>query len=98
MTADIIDLLFKSAPLHDIGRFGISVNTLLKPAQLTSDEFKIMEKHQEFGSDSLLIAEKRLGQNSFLCLAREIALTHHERWDGSGYPAGLKAEAIPLSG
>ncbi|MBT4365366.1 MAG: HD domain-containing protein [Desulfobacteraceae bacterium] len=93
-----IDLLFKSAPLHDIGKVGIQDNILLKPGSLTREEFEEMKKHTFYGSDALLAAEARLGKNSFLHFAREIACSHHEKWDGSGYPEGLKGEDIPVSG
>ncbi|MFM4807699.1 HD domain-containing phosphohydrolase [Aeromonas hydrophila] len=93
-----IDLLFKSAPLHDVGKVGIPDAILLKPGKLTDEEFAIMKRHPQIGADALASAEAQLGSNSFLRLAREISLTHHEKWDGSGYPAGLVGEAIPLSG
>ena len=94
-----IDLLFKSAPLHDIGKVGIPDAILLKPAKLTADEFKIMKTHATLGRDAILAAEEEPGdrENSFLRLASEIAEGHHEKWDGSGYPAGLAGTAIPLS-
>ncbi len=95
---ETIDLLYKSAPLHDIGKVGIPDAILLKPGKLTAAEFEIMKGHAKIGADALRIAEKHLGSNSFLRLAREISLTHHEKWDGSGYPAGLRGEEIPLSG
>ncbi|MEW7864692.1 HD domain-containing phosphohydrolase [Aeromonas diversa] len=95
---DTLDLLFKSAPLHDVGKVGIPDAILLKPGKLTDEEFAIMKRHPQIGADALASAEAQLGSNSFLRLAREIALTHHEKWDGSGYPAGLVGEAIPLSG
>ncbi|MCK5516450.1 MAG: two-component system response regulator [Desulfobulbaceae bacterium] len=93
-----IDLLFKSAPLHDIGKVGVRDNILLKPGKLTSEEFDKMKKHVVYGRDALAIQEKRLGKDSFLSLAREIAETHHEKWDGSGYPQGLAGDDIPISG
>jgi HD-GYP domain-containing protein (c-di-GMP phosphodiesterase class II) len=93
-----IELLYKSAPLHDIGKVGIPDRILLKPGKLTDEEFKIMKTHAELGSRALRVAEKELGKNSFLKFAREIALSHHEKWDGSGYPNQLKGEKIPLSG
>ena len=93
-----IDLLYKSAPLHDIGKVGIPDAILLKPGKLTVEEFEIMKGHAQMGADSLKIAEDQLGSNSFLRLARVIAQNHHEKWDGKGYPAGLSGEAIPLPG
>ena len=93
-----IDLLFKSAPLHDIGKVGIPDAILLKPGKLTDDEFAVMKTHASLGGEALRVAERELGSSSFLRYAREIAETHHEKWDGSGYPRGLKGDAIPLSG
>jgi len=98
LTEENIDLLYKSAPLHDIGKVGIPDNILLKPGELTADEFEIMKNHPALGAQALAVAEGTLGSNSFLHFAREIALTHHEKWDGSGYPAGLRGDAIPISG
>lgn len=95
---ETIELLFKSAPLHDVGKVGIPDAILLKPGKLTDEEFAIMKRHASIGAEALANAESQLGSNSFLRLAREIALTHHEKWDGSGYPNGLKGEAIPISG
>ena len=93
-----IDLLCKSAPLHDIGKVGVSDRILLKPGILTAEEFDEMKKHTVYGRDALLFAEKKLETISFLRCAREIAYTHHEKWNGSGYPEGLRGEEIPLSG
>ena len=93
-----MELLHKSAPLHDIGKVGIPDHILLKPGKLSEDEFEIMKSHTTLGGSSLEIAADRLGTNSFLNLAREIALTHHERWDGKGYPLGIKGDDIPISG
>lgn len=91
-------LLFKSAPLHDIGKVGIPDHILLKPGRLTSEEFEVMKKHTTLGLDALEKAEERLGMDvPFLRLAKQIAYGHHEKWDGSGYPLGLAGEAIPLS-
>jgi len=93
-----INLLFMSAPLHDIGKVGIEDKILLKPGKLDDDEFADMKRHAALGRDALRVAEEKLGQNSFMRHAREIAHSHHEKWDGSGYPQGLAGEAIPLSG
>jgi putative two-component system response regulator len=92
-------MLEKSAPLHDIGKVGIPDRILLKPGRLTEEEFTIMKTHTTIGRDAILAAENRLDDNnSFLRLAREIAYTHQEKWDGSGYPQGLAGTAIPVSG
>lgn len=93
-----IDFLFKSAPLHDIGKVGVPDKILLKPGPLSPEEWQEMKQHAQIGYEALLRAEKELGSSSFLEVAREIALTHHEKWDGSGYPQGLKGEEIPISG
>jgi putative two-component system response regulator len=93
-----IDLLWKSAPLHDIGKVGVSDRILFKSGTLTEQEFNEMKKHTIYGRDALFSAEKKLGAISFLHCAREIAYTHHEKWNGSGYPEGLRGEQIPLAG
>lgn len=98
LTDENIDLLYKSAPLHDVGKVGIPDAILLKPGKLTDDEFVIMKTHARMGADAIAVAERELGGNSFLHYGREIALTHHEKWDGTGYPLGLKGVDIPLSG
>ena len=98
LTSNYIELLYKSAPLHDVGKVGIPDNILLKPGKLTDEEFEVMKGHPEIGAKALSMAEKQLGSNSFLQLAKEISLTHHEKWNGSGYPNGLKGQEIPLSG
>jgi len=93
-----IQMLFKSAPLHDIGKVGIPDRILLKPGKLTHDEFEIMKTHTTLGRDAIEHAERSLGTDvEFLTLAKEIALSHQEKWDGSGYPQGLAGEAIPIS-
>lgn len=93
-----VDLLYKSAPLHDIGKVGIPDSILLKPGKLTDDEFAIMKKHTIYGKSALEKAARDLTDNHFLQFAQEIAFSHHEKWDGSGYPLGLRGKAIPLSG
>ena len=93
-----IELLYKSAPLHDVGKVGVPDAILLKPGKLTDEEFEEIKKHTEYGRDALAVGVRELGENSFLGYAMEIAYSHHEKWDGSGYPLGLKGEKIPLSG
>ena len=95
---DTIKLLFKSAPLHDIGKIGIPDRILLKPGRFTPEEFEIMKTHTTLGRDAIAHAEQQLGMNvDFLRLAKEIAYSHQEKWDGSGYPEGLAGDAIPIS-
>jgi len=99
LSAGTIELLYKSAPLHDIGKVGIPDRILKKPARLEADEFEIMKTHTALGRDAILAAEKSLGSSaSFLSLARDIAWSHHEKWDGSGYPRGLSGDEIPVPG
>ena len=91
-------MIWKSAPLHDIGKVGIPDHILLKPGKLTVEEFLVMKRHPAIGRDALRAAEIRMGSDgSFLGAAKEIAYAHHERWNGTGYPEGLRGEAIPLS-
>ena len=98
LTDAMIALLFKSAPLHDIGKVGIPDAILLKPGKLTDEEFTIMKTHTTLGRDAIVVAEKHLdAPNSFLRYSREIAYSHQEKWDGSGYPQGLSGDAIPVS-
>jgi putative two-component system response regulator len=94
----VIELMFKSAPLHDIGKVGIPDKILLKPGKLDAEEYAIMQTHAELGRRAIDAAERRLSTSTFLTLAKEIAHTHHEKWDGTGYPQGLDGAAIPLSG
>ena len=98
LTDSYIQMLFKSAPLHDIGKIGIPDRILLKPGRFEPAEFEIMKTHTTLGRDVIEHAEELLGmQVEFLSMAKEIALSHHEKWEGSGYPQGLAGEAIPLS-
>lgn len=91
-------MLFQSAPLHDIGKIGIPDRILLKQGRLTPEEYEIMKTHTTLGRDALQRAEERLTTPvSFLHIAKEMAYSHQERWDGSGYPQGLKGNAIPVS-
>lgn len=95
---DTIDFLFRLAPWHDVGKIGVRDDILLKPGKLTVEEFEEMKKHTVLGSNAMLRAERTLQNDSFLRLAYEIALTHQEKWDGTGYPEGRKGEEIPPSG
>jgi putative two-component system response regulator len=95
---EIIDLLFRSAPLHDIGKVGIPDRILLKPGKLDVEEFDIMKTHTTLGHVAIERAKARVGRPiAFLDIAGEIALSHQEKWDGSGYPQGLAGDAIPVS-
>lgn len=98
LTKEYIDLLFLSAPLHDIGKVGVPDNILLKPGPLTADELKIMRQHAQFGRQIILSTAEQIEGDNFLAIAGDIAATHHEKWDGTGYPEGLRGENIPLSG
>lgn len=93
-----IELLIKTAPLHDIGNVGIPDRILLKPGRLTPDEFDIIKTHTSIGRNVILQAERDLKtEMPFLKYAKEIVYSHHEKWDGSGYPEGLAGDAIPIS-
>ena len=93
-----IDLIRKSAPLHDIGKVGIPDSILLKPGRFTPEEFAIMQRHTILGRDALIAAEQGVGRAvPFLHLAKEIAYSHQEKWDGSGYPQSLSGDAIPIA-
>ncbi len=99
LTQRAVDLLVKSAPLHDLGKVGVPDSILQKPGPLTDDEFAIMKKHVEYGYLALDQSKKTLGyQTDFLEMARELIAAHHECWNGSGYPKGLKGNDIPIPG
>lgn len=99
LTAENIRLLIRSAPLHDIGKVGIPDNILLKADRLTDAEFEIMKTHTTLGRDAILKAEIDYGKKSetFLRIAKQIAYSHHEKWNGTGYPEGIAGEAIPVA-
>lgn len=87
------DNLLHAAPMHDIGKIGIADSIMLKPGKLTDEEFNTMKAHPEIGAEILGEDDSEL-----ITLAKSIAMTHHEKWDGSGYPKGLKGEEIPIEG
>jgi putative two-component system response regulator len=97
LSDNAIELIAKSAPLHDVGKVGIPDGILLKPGKLSIEEFNEMKRHTTIGYLTLSQAEKKLGHNSFLTYAKDIAHSHHEKWDGSGYPLGLNGEQIPVA-
>jgi len=98
LTDENIDLMYKSAPLHDIGKLAIPDRILLKPGELTPAEFEIMKTHTTLGREAISRAEALFGGiSSFLRFAKEIAYSHQEKWDGTGYPLGLSGERIPVA-
>lgn len=98
LTENNIKMLYKSAPLHDIGKVGIPDHILQKPGPLTTEEFTVMKTHTTLGSHAIAHAEQSLGVNvDFLQTAKDIAQSHQEKWDGSGYPEGLSGDLIPVS-
>jgi CHASE2 domain-containing sensor protein len=100
LTADRIELFASLAPLHDIGKVGVPDRVLNKPGDLTPEEREEMRKHPEYGRDVLLKAEGETGifDDAIMSLAKDIVYTHHEKWDGTGYPRGLKGAEIPIPG
>jgi len=97
ITPEYIDDIYNSSILHDIGKVGVPDAVLLKPGKLTPDEFDIIKRHSALGGDALREVETKIEGQSFLTLGKEIAYYHHEKWDGTGYPRGLKGDQIPLS-
>jgi putative two-component system response regulator len=93
-----ITLMFKSAPLHDLGKIAIRDSILLKPGKLSPEEFEEMKQHSRLGYESIQTVARKMGDSSFLRFAMEIALSHHERWDGAGYPNQLSDSSIPVTG
>lgn len=97
ITDEYLEDLALSSILHDVGKVGISDTILLKPGRFEPDEYEQIKAHSRLGGDALDVVDKQLTKTSFLTMGKEIAYYHHERWDGSGYPEGLKGEEIPLS-
>ena len=98
LTDAMIEMIFKSAPLHDIGKVGIPDRILLKPGRFEPEEFEIMKTHTTLGRDAIQTAEDSLGLKvEFLSVAKEIAYGHQEKWDGSGYPENVRGDDIPVS-
>ncbi|GAB6096708.1 hypothetical protein JCM14469_29610 [Desulfatiferula olefinivorans] len=97
VTEKYVEDIYQSAVLHDIGKVGIPDSVLLKPGKLTPEEFEIIKEHSRLGGDAIRDIEAKIDGESFLTLAKEIAYSHHERWNGTGYPRGLAGDAIPLS-
>lgn len=97
ITDKYIEDIYQSAILHDIGKVGIPDAVLLKPGKLDDDEFEIIREHASLGGDAIRDIESKIEGESFLTLAKEIAYFHHEKWNGTGYPKGLKGNKIPLS-
>ena len=98
VNAEFVRLIALASPLHDVGHMGIPESVLLKPGRLNERELEIMKSHTLIGAQTLDSALALFPASSFLRMARDVAATHHERWDGSGYPLGLCGERIPLSG
>jgi putative two-component system response regulator len=98
LDAQYIQLLHMTSPLHDIGKVAIPDKVLLKPGKLDEEEFEVMKRHAELGGETLQAAADAYPEAKFLKMAVEVAVTHHEKWNGSGYPKGLRGEEIPLSG
>jgi putative two-component system response regulator len=97
MDDTFIETIFKASPLHDIGKVGIPDRILLKPGKLTGEEFEIMKTHVRIGYETLAKVGAQYQQNTFIKMGLDIVLYHHEKWNGSGYQAGLSGEQIPLS-
>ncbi len=97
ITSDFINMLYRIAPIHDIGKVGIPDYILLKKGKLTSPEFEIMKSHVKLGYDILKSIHNEYGDTPYLKMGIEVTHYHHERWNGTGYMAGLKGDEIPLS-
>jgi putative two-component system response regulator len=98
MSLQFVEDVFFTSPLHDIGKVGIPDSVLLKPGQLSDREFAVMKNHTSIGATTLQAAAEQYPEVEYLRIARDIALSHHEQFDGGGYPHGLKGEEVPLAG
>jgi putative two-component system response regulator len=97
LTDSFVRDLYNAAPLHDIGKVGISDLILLKPDRHTPEEYEIIKTHTTIGARTLEEVRDKYPRNSFISMGAEIALSHHERWDGTGYPRGIAGDAIPIA-
>ncbi|MDR2391930.1 MAG: HD domain-containing protein [Planctomycetota bacterium] len=93
-----MDQILRASQLHDVGKIAIRDSILLKPGRLTPEEFEEMKKHTTYGVDIISKVEKNIAESPFLTHAKIFAATHHEKWDGTGYPKGLRGEETPLQG
>jgi putative two-component system response regulator len=98
ITDEFLDTLYQTSVLHDIGKVAIPDRILLKPGGLTDDEFEVMKRHTTIGAQTLMVASRQFPEVSYFTMAKDIALSHHEAFDGSGYPLGLHGHMIPLCG
>jgi response regulator RpfG family c-di-GMP phosphodiesterase len=100
LTPERIELLSTLAPLHDIGKVGVPDHLLNKPGELTAEEYQEMKKHPIYGLDVITNAQRDVGasEDVVLAMAKDIVYTHHEWWDGRGYPRGIKGDTIPIAG